>query len=152
MNRSLNVNIYNGISEDTLVNIIKLDSLLLTQSWTLKMWKNELRKDGSRAVLCYLDKVLVGFCLFSIGPLLENCDLYKIAVLPAYHRRGFASKILQHTTDYLSKAGVKWLFLDVECHNFSAINMYKSLNFQALNRRESYYTNGSGSFLMGLEI
>jgi N-acetylglutamate synthase-like GNAT family acetyltransferase len=54
-----------------------------------------------------------------------------VVVDKKYRRKGIASKLLNHTFDYLKKNFyARKIFLIVDCNNESAINLYKNLGFK----------------------
>jgi ribosomal-protein-alanine N-acetyltransferase len=78
---------------------------------------------------------LIGFlaCRW-VGP--GEREVLNLAVDPAWRRRGVGRTLLQVET---ARPGCT-LWLEVRAGNLTAINFYKSLGFQEISRRRSYYS------------
>lgn len=71
-----------------------------------------------------------------------------IGVAPEHRRRGLAQKLLQHAEEALVKRGITIVMLEVRVSNFAAQNLYRDLNYSAVQRLAKYYNNGEDGFLM----
>ena len=61
---------------------------------------------------------------------LDNCELEKIYILPAYSGKGIGKLAMTETIDRLKKRGKELVFLCVIDTNESAIAFYKKLGFK----------------------
>jgi ribosomal-protein-alanine acetyltransferase len=64
-------------------------------------------------------------------------EILKVAVHPTYRRHGVARKLVQ---EELASYQGTW-FLEVRESNAAAINLYRSLGFMSVVRRQQYYEN-----------
>ena len=63
-------------------------------------------------------------------------EILNLAVDASYRRQGVARALLEHE---LAGARGEW-FLEVRESNTAALNLYRSCGFQAVGRREGYYS------------
>lgn len=66
-------------------------------------------------------------------------ELYRIAVLPAYRRRGYGRALLDELFRYAAERSVGSFWLEVRESNTAAIKLYRSVGFSVSSRREKYY-------------
>ena len=65
----------------------------------------------------------------------DEQELLNLAVAPECRRLGIARQLLKSLLEYFRGT----VFLEVRESNRAAIGLYKSLNFQYVNRRNGYY-------------
>ncbi len=76
----------------------------------------------------------------------EDCtDLLTLGVHPAQRKKGFATALLKWVITKAPKA--QRFFLDVECQNIAAIQLYKKIGFEFVSIRKRYYPQFSGPAL-----
>ena len=78
-----------------------------------------------------------------------------ITVFEKYRRYGIASKLLvKAIEDWCKSKKVKYIFLDVQENNLSALEFYKKHDFVVSNLNEGYYTNiePSNSYFLYKEL
>lgn len=68
-------------------------------------------------------------------------EIYRIATLPEYRRRGVAYRLLDYTVKCEHGRGLENLFLEVREHNTPARRLYKSYGFREIGVRKNYYKN-----------
>ena len=73
----------------------------------------------------------------------EQTDLLTIGVNKETRQQGLATKLLNWVIGKASP-GQKF-FLDVECQNTAAINLYKKIGFELLSVRRAYYLQDNGT-------
>lgn len=83
----------------------------------------------------YLDYLLVAF--IHISKLYETVDIVNIVVDSNYRRKGIANKLIDYIVSYFDD--VSNIMLEVNEHNIAAISLYKSNNFEIINKRNNYY-------------
>lgn len=69
----------------------------------------------------------------------DEMHVLNLAVDPAYRRRGVATFLLQHSLTLGTEYGIKKVFLEVRPSNYSAINLYRKMDFSEAGRRRQYY-------------
>ena len=82
-----------------------------------------------------------GFSLIRIAPGEE--ELLLIAIRPSLRRSGLARRLLQSFTDDARGRGADKIFLEMRANN-TAENLYRSLGFEPIGRRNQYYTGADG--------
>lgn len=85
---------------------------------------------------------LVGYAL--VGSVLDEAELYQIALLPECQGRGMAKKLLAQLCRQLKVAGMLRLLLEVRERNLAAIRLYESFGFTQDGRRKGYYASVDG--------
>jgi len=83
------------------------------------------------------DKGIVGFAEFLT--VVDECQLYNIAVLPRWQRRGCGRCLLQALLDEVKAAGVNSCVLEVRESNAAARALYQALGFIENGKRKAYY-------------
>ena len=78
----------------------------------------------------------------------DQTDLLTIGVNKEARKQGLATKLLNWIIDK-SPAGQK-IFLDVECQNIAAINLYKKIGFELISVRKGYYQQDNGTAIDAL--
>jgi ribosomal-protein-alanine N-acetyltransferase len=91
-----------------------------------------------------LDSV-VAFALFLV--VAGEAELLRIAVAPAWRRRGMGELLLAGSLAELRKAGFAVCHLEVRAGNAAAIRLYSRLGFVPAGRRRGYYSDGEDALL-----
>ena len=73
-------------------------------------------------------------------------------VRQTHRRKGYATQLLNHAEDILSRYGVETYDLQVDTSNRAAINFYKQRGFRTVRTLRHYYANGNDAFLMMKEL
>jgi ribosomal-protein-alanine N-acetyltransferase len=82
----------------------------------------------------------------------ENADIQTIAITAESQRKGYGEQLIITALNFLSKHGIKKVFLEVEVNNSPAISMYQKLGFQNLTIRLNYYGPGKNAQTMVLDL
>ena len=72
-----------------------------------------------------------------------EAELYRIAVLPEYRRKGLGKHLLEAFLDSCPKSTNK-IFLEVRSKNTAALELYKSHGFKVIHVRKGYYKDDDG--------
>lgn len=70
----------------------------------------------------------------------DQTDLLTIGVAKNARKQGLATKLINWAID-IAPLGQKF-FLEVECNNTAAINLYKKIGFNQISVRKNYYQKG----------
>ncbi len=70
---------------------------------------------------------------------LDEMEILRIAVDPAYRRRGYARRLLSHLREMAKDQGVTCCFLEVRESNLAARNLYQGFGFEMCGRRKGFY-------------
>lgn len=101
------------------------------------------------------DKV-VGYVMWRIEktPSLSNLKLDRkghlvsIAISEDHRRKRIATALLNKSMPAIRKYGIDSYVLEVRISNYSAIELYKKLNFKIEKIKENYYRDGENAYYM----
>lgn len=110
--------------------------------WSEKQIEQQLLNVNAINLGINVEGRLVGYAL--VGSVLDEAELYQIALLPEFQGRGMAKKLLEQLCQQLKMASMRRLLLEVREHNLLAIRLYESFGFVQDGRRKGYYTGVSG--------
>ena len=120
-------------------------------------WSRGLVEQGIAAALptvSYLvaevDGVVVGHAVASAAG--DDAELQRIAVDPAYRRRGLAAELLAAVERGAAADGATRLLLEVREDNTTAAAFYESRGFVEVGRRRGYYRDGAAAVVLGKEV
>ena len=120
-------------------------------------WSRGLVEQGIAAALptvSYLvaevDGVVVGHAVASAAG--DDVELQRIAVDPAYRRRGVAGELLAAVESRAAADGATRLLLEVREDNTTAAAFYESRGFVEVGRRRGYYRDGAAAVVLGKEV
>ena len=120
-------------------------------------WSRGLVEQGIAAALptvSYLvaavDGVVVGHAVASAAG--DDAELQRIAVDPAYRRRGLAGELLAAVEQRAAADGATRLLLEVREDNTAAAAFYESRGFVEVGRRRGYYRDGAAAVVLGKEV
>lgn len=91
--------------------------------------------------------------LISVIEVLSSFDedlayIYGVSTVPKFEKKGYATKLLEYTIQYLKKIGIKKFELTVDIDNFAAQKIYKKLNFKIVEDLENEYGDNVKRYLM----
>ena len=120
-------------------------------------WSRGLVEQGVAARLptvTYLvaeaDGVVVGHAVASLAG--DDAELQRIAVDPAYRRRGLASDLLAAVEERAAADGADRLLLEVREDNTTATAFYGAQGFEEVGRRRGYYRDGTTAVVLGKRV
>jgi [ribosomal protein S18]-alanine N-acetyltransferase len=82
----------------------------------------------------------------------DDAELQRIAVAPAYRRRGLASDLLAAVERLAGEDGATRLLLEVRADNATATAFYESRGFEEVGRRRGYYRDGAAAVVLGKKV
>ena len=103
-----------------------------------------------RLLVADLGGVVVGHAITSTVH--EIAELQRIAVLPAYRRRGVARELIAGVVDLAAAEGADRLLLEVREDNASALALYAAAGFTEIDRRPKYYRDGTAGVVLRLDL
>ena len=120
-------------------------------------WSRGLVEQGIAAALptvSYLvaevDGVVVGHAVASAAG--DDAELQRIAVDPAYRRRGLAGELLAAVEEHAVADGATRLLLEVREDNATAADFYQAQGFGEVGRRRGYYRDGATAVVLGKNL
>ena len=78
----------------------------------------------------------------------DEVHLLKIAVTPAWRRKGIATHLLQHCFAITADQGATSVHLEVRPSNLPAIELYLKLGFEVIGKRHKYYADSKEDALL----
>ena len=89
------------------------------------------------SLLLFSDGVFAGYLFAGFSP--PEGELYRIAVLPEYRRRGFGRLLLDELFRAADEREADSIWLEVRESNVAARSLYAAAGFDLVSRRENYY-------------
>lgn len=107
------------------------------------------RPDRACWVLIWADEV-VGW--LSCAWVMDELELYEIAVAQAWRGRGWGQRLLAHLYAFARSRGVRTVHLEVREGNTVARSWYRRRGFEEVGRRVAYYRDGEDAILYSLGV
>ncbi|MCB1561699.1 MAG: ribosomal protein S18-alanine N-acetyltransferase [Xanthomonadales bacterium] len=98
------------------------------------------------------DYTLAGYSLLLTRSGSHAGRLYSIAVAPAFRGQGLGKRLLDDVAAQARARGCRELRLEVREDNETAIRLYRNYGFSLLERRPSYYQDGTDALRFRLDI
>ncbi len=118
--------------------IAEAEKLIFTDPWSERDINDTICSDGA---MCYTaltdDGKLIAYVLGR--KIVPEGEIYRIATIPEYRRRGVAYRLLSYATKTERGSGLETLFLEVREQNIPARSLYKSFGFSEIGVRKNYY-------------
>ena len=116
--------------------LAEIEAAVFSDAWSLAAMKGHLDGTCSVALLLTADGVPVGSLTGSL--LAPEGEVYRVAVLPAYRRRGLARALLSAFLKAARAENVGELFIEVRASNSAAQGLYRSFGFTEYGVRHNY--------------
>ena len=131
-----------------LKNILKIENRVYKKPyWSVKMFERLLNNNSNESIWVYEKESFIFGFIIDLR-LDDEINILNIAIDKAHQKRGYGSNML---LDYLSIVPEKsTIFLEVNENNNDAISIYKKHCFKKINKRKSYYKDGSDAIIMKL--
>jgi [ribosomal protein S18]-alanine N-acetyltransferase len=133
--------------EKDLVAILQLEAEN-TFAWSPRQWLDELAQpNGWQWLACdrQTGEPLGYICGRSV---LDEAEVFKLAVAAGHRRRGIATLLLTHTCRELKHAGIKKCHLELSTSNTGARALYARMGFSPHGIRKDYYGAKDDALLM----
>jgi [ribosomal protein S18]-alanine N-acetyltransferase len=122
--------------EHDLASIAAVESRAYEFPWTLGIFDDCLRS-GYCCWSLALEQQVIGYGIMIVT--LDEAHILNLCVDPAYQRRGFAQKILEHLLALAVRHHAGMVFLEVRPSNTAARRLYVRNGFEQLAVRRGYY-------------
>ena len=113
------------------------ESLCFSSSWTKNDIEALLKSEGGIFLLSEENGERTGYVLGN--SVLDEAELYRIAVLPQHRKKGEGKKLLDRFIAVCRRRAVSRVFLEVRSKNIPARSMYERAGFKAIGVRKKYY-------------
>ena len=129
---------------------LHLDEIAFNSLWTKQHWQFELTA-SSRLCIGFLEKQeLIALACGSI--ICDQIDITALGVDPRHRRLGIGNNLLSALLNQARTKGVIIATLEVSEKNKVARNLYKKHGFYESGYRKNYYKDGSGAYLLSLNL
>ena len=131
-----------------LKNIVEIENQVYKKPyWSVKMFERLLIDNSNESIWVYeKGSSIFGFIIDLRFD--DEINILNIAIDKSHQKRGHGSNML---LDYLRIIPEKsTIFLEVNENNNNAISIYKKHCFKNVNKRKSYYKDGSDAIIMKL--
>jgi ribosomal-protein-alanine N-acetyltransferase len=128
-------------------SILRIESQVYPQPWSLSLFLGELGLRGSRYyVVARIDGVVVGYA--GLMTSLDEAHVTTIAVDPAWQRHRVGSRLLINLTRAALARGARHMTLEVRVSNGAAQHMYRRFGFETEGVRKNYYAESKEDALI----
>lgn len=117
--------------------IDEIEQSCFPDPWDISVIRTETESPLCDLLVEEADGRIIGFALAKTAA--DEAELYQLAVLPAYRRRGIARRLLRKLYDAVRERGAAMCFLEVRSGNAEAIALYESEGFERISVRTCYY-------------
>ncbi|MBN2061425.1 MAG: ribosomal protein S18-alanine N-acetyltransferase [Deltaproteobacteria bacterium] len=119
--------------------ILEIENLSFLSPWSLRLFKEELKKSISHLWGLVGEDILLGYICFWMFA--SEIQLINIAVHPEKRGRRLGYKLLNNMIFTGIDKGVHHIWLEVRPSNAVAKKLYDKFGFQEVGRRPNYYTD-----------
>ena len=116
-----------------------VESRAFSDPWSLSGIGEMLESANTRTLVAEADGAVAGFLV--ARSIRDEGEILNLAVLPEHRRRGLGRELLTAGLDWLSKGGVREVYLEVRQSNAAALAMYRARGFRPVGVRTDYYRN-----------
>ena len=126
--------------------IAESESICFADGWSAEMVSaTTARADFCGAVL-EVDGERAGYILGL--SLFENAEVLRVAILPAWRRKGLGARLLQAWFAMVKEKGAENVLLEVRRSNAAARALYEGCGFVKFHERAHYYPDGEDALEM----
>ncbi len=119
-------------------SVLRIEAQVYPRPWSLSLFMSELALRTTRAyTVVRAGGTVVGYSGLMLHG--EDAHITTIAVDPAWHRRGIATRMLIHIARTAVARGARHLTLEVRVTNNAAQALYRRFGFSPAGVRKNYY-------------
>ena len=128
--------------------IAAAEKAIFPDPWSEQDILSVISTEGGICYTAVSDGAVVGYLIGrQISP---EGEIYRIATLPDFRRRGIAYKLLDKAIRCEREKGLESTFLEVREKNLPARRLYESYGFVEIGKRNGYYKNPSDNAIIML--
>lgn len=131
---------------DKAQGIAAIEQACFADPWSLRVIQSCLEQPHYVWETFTREGQLVAYACASVS--LDEGELLRIAVMPAYRRQGIGEQLLKSVLSHLHDRGVEKVFLEVRASNVAAQALYGKMGFQAIGKRKGYYAGNEDAVIM----
>ncbi len=136
------------MTKEMVENVFEIEKTFFDISTSASILESFDNKNLFYFVLFFGDKI-VGFLECKV--LLDEAELYEIAIENDYQGKGFSLKLMDYFIEFCRSRNVRTIFLEVNIINSKAIGLYEKYGFEKYFIRKKYYGNND-AVLMRLQM
>ncbi len=139
--------------ESDLDEVLKIESRSFPAPWSRKLFEETFFFPLSRnfVVRKKIDNKVVGYANFYL--IRDEAQILNIAVDPDLRKRGYATRLLEHSIAFLKEHKAREVFLEVREGNLDALKLYHKFGFRKIGKRKKYYKEtGEDAIVMRLKV
>lgn len=122
-------------------------------AWSKANMKSELLAPHTTYVVAEDGGAIFGYAGLSKLASATSADIQTIAVSDSHRGLGIGRALMNSLLEFASKQGAKEVLLEVREDKPTPQNLYKSLGFAEIDRRENYYQpDGVAAIVMRLDL
>ena len=119
--------------------------------WNYNILKEEILSENSYFIVAKnIENEIVGFAGTKI--IVDEADVMNIVVRKSCRKEGIGSKMLENLINYSISKNLKFVNLEVNENNLSAIRLYDKFAFDHIGIRKKYYNGVSDAIIMRKEL
>ena len=120
-------------------DICRAEQLIFPDPWAEKDIFSYICQEGAMCYSALVDGKVVAYIIGRVIP--PEGEIYRIATLPEYRKRGIAYRLLDFAAKTERGKGLECLFLEVRESNIPARNLYHAYGFREMGVRKNYYSS-----------
>lgn len=139
---------------DDIDRMVELENTLFHDEspWPRQAFVDAFSYPGSCIIIAFSPEkpeYALGYVLLNIVGDEKNveCEIYNIAVDPAYQGQGIGTLLMSNIIHILEKYNAS-CFLEVRTDNAPAMRLYEKSGFTIVGTRPHYYSNGADAYIM----
>ena len=129
--------ILTDITPDSAKAVAEVERVCFIDPWSEDSVLSLYKSAGSIVLAACEKDNIVGALLARCAA--DECELYRIAVLPQYRGKGYALDMLGAMKNICRDRGINTVYLEVRRSNEPAIGLYSRFGFQSAGVRKNYY-------------
>ncbi|PIR20033.1 MAG: ribosomal-protein-alanine N-acetyltransferase [Deltaproteobacteria bacterium CG11_big_fil_rev_8_21_14_0_20_47_16] len=126
--------------------IMAIENASFTTPWTEEMYDSVFSDSYISGFKWVEEGVLKGYFVYGLFP--PTFEIMNVVVSPAHRRQGVGRKMMEWAADLARQHQCTESFLEVKASNAAAIELYKSMGFEAIHTRKKYYRDGEDGLVM----
>ncbi len=120
-------------------SVYEIEKACFSTPWSKRSLESQIFTDSAVFAVIYDNDTAAGYITGQI--VADECELYRIAVLPQYRKQRLATRLMEYFLDKCEENNVKSIFLEVRSGNAPARSLYEKSGFKVLAVRKNYYSN-----------
>ncbi len=134
-------NVYISLAtEDDLSSLVRMETECFSDAWSENALRSQISSEYALTLIAKTDTGDVcGYISGGLTP--PEAEIFRVATLPQYRRRGIGRTVLDEFVAHASKKDCRDFFIEVRESNTPARTLYASFGFSEIGKRKNYYSN-----------